>query len=122
MSLAEKFQITVPAKEEDGEPWVGFDAVRVSDGVTRPETGEKFNEMPKSQISQLHPFVHGFGGNTDVTGDVEPSSLVKGYKRRELKSTDDQYSGEHCDLFYGEAVDEKGQHGFVERNNYLDRM
>jgi hypothetical protein len=30
--------------------------------------------------------------------------------------TDDLYTGEHCDHFYGDAD------GFVERNNYLDRL
>jgi len=122
MSLAEKFQITIPAKDEDGEEWASFKSARNVDCVPDPGMGTKFNRMPVSQIACKYDFVQGFGGNTDVTGDVEPSSLIKGYKRREMKGTDDQYSGEHVDLFYGEAVDEKGNVGFAERNNYLDRI
>jgi hypothetical protein len=39
-----------------------------------------------------------------------------------MNGTDDLYTGEHVDQFYGEAVDEDGKVGFAERNNYLDRM
>jgi hypothetical protein len=51
-------------------------------------------------------------GSTDPTG---VSGLDKGYDRKDMKGTDDLYTGEHADLFYGDAG------GFVERNNYLDR-
>lgn len=126
MSLAEKFQITVPYSEgqdDDGTEWADVKSVRTNTGNYPPGEGEKFNCMP--EIDLVDPrakFVNGFGGDTDVTADVEPSSLEKGYKRRELKATDDQYGGEHIDLFYGEVVDEKGEVGFAERNNYLDRI
>ena len=130
MSLAEKFQITVPYSqsgngEKDGS-WATTDAVRVNTGNPQPHHGEKFNMMPVGYdaTSEKDAFVQGFGGDTDVTGqttDLRGETLVKGYKRRDMKATDDQYSGEHCDHFYGEAVDEKGQVGFAERNNYLDR-
>ena len=127
MSLAEKFQITVPysetAGETDGEEWASAESARTNEGNRPPGEGEKFNCLPETDIDDRRSeFAHGFGGDTDVTADVEPASLEKGYRRRQLNATDDQYGGEHIDLFYGEAVDEKGEAGFVERNNYLDRI
>ena len=126
MSLAEKFQITVPYKDntyENGEEWATEKSVRINTGNYPPGEGEKFNCMPEIDLNDgRSKFVKGFGGDTDITADIEPKSLEQGYRRRELKATDDQYGGEHIDLFYGEAVDEKGQVGFAERNNYLDRI
>lgn len=127
MSLAEKFQITVPFSEkadDDGTEWASAESARINTGNTPSSTGEKFNRMPVGYDATCarDSFVKGFGGDTDVTADVEPKSLEQGYKRRELKATDDQYGGEHIDLFYGEAVDENGNVGFAERNNYLDRI
>jgi hypothetical protein len=54
-------------------------------------------------------------GSTDVSNMSKIEALRKGFTKAEMKGTDDQYTGEHCDLFYGDAG------GFVERNNYLDR-
>lgn len=128
MSLAEKFQITVPYTDntfDNGEEWADVKTVRINTGNPTPDEGSKFNVMPEIDIMECEgrsKFVKGFGGDTDVTADVEPASLEKGYRRRQLNATDDQYNGEHIDLFYGEAVDEKGDVGFAERNNYLDRI
>jgi hypothetical protein len=124
VSLAEKFQITVPFKQDESEGWATVESVRINEGVTTPEHGAKFNRMPVVQAPTARDhFVHGFGGDTDVSGsNINPESLEVGYQRKELKATDDQYSGEHVDLFYGEVKDENGKASFVERNNYLDRM
>ena len=121
MSLAEKFQITLPPQKED-EKWVTFASARHTEHCQEPCDGEAFNKMPKTQLHGQNEFTHGFGGDTDVSGGVTPKSLGQGFQRREMKATDDQYHGEHCDLFYGEAKDELGNVGFVERNNYLDRV
>jgi hypothetical protein len=45
----------------------------------------------------------------------------KGYKRKKMLTTDDEYTGAHTDIFYGE-ITEDGETGFVERGNLLDRM
>jgi hypothetical protein len=49
-----------------------------------------------------------------------------GFTRKEMRGADDVYTGEHIDHFYGEAVGkddtEQTYEGFVERNNYLDRI
>ena len=129
-NVAEYFQITVPFKEGQDEQdggWASDKSAHTHEGNTQPDEDNKFNKMPQTylQDGRSH-FAKGFGGDTDVSGVStfeNPEKLFEdGYKRREMKATDDQYSGEHIDLFYGEAVDEKGQTGFAERNNYLDRL
>jgi hypothetical protein len=93
---------------------------------------DKFNLLPpgmdiQNTLRGPDPhFVYGFGGDTDVsnsadTNTTSPESLRAGFARRTMSSTDDQYTGEHTDLFYGEAVGDDGHVGFIERNNYLDR-
>ena len=129
MSLAEKFQITVPFKQrpEKLEEWTSFESQRCTHDAQTPEDGAKFNRMPPGMDignqTCVEEFEHGFGGDKDVGGRmVNKKALTEtGFTRLEMKSTDDQYGGEHVDLFYGEAIDEAGNHGFLERNNYLDR-
>ena len=108
--LQEKFQITVPAKDEDGEPWV------MPTYKVRGMVDGKFNVMPSlnSQGTDGMPMV--LSGSSDVSGaQVRPENLLRGFEKVEMKGCDDQYTGEHVDHFYGDAG------GFVERNNYLDR-
>jgi len=146
-SLQEKFQITSPPKktsEDTGANWVwpfnGNSEVRsVGDAgflhrnndKSADVIGVKFNHMPpgmdignqRRALIPHSPFV--MAGETDVSGDTNPGAMEYGFTRREMKSTDDQYTGEHMDHFYGIAhgTDDTGQptEGFVERNNYLDR-
>jgi len=124
MSLSEKFQMTVPFKETESEPWVSGQSARINTGNTPPGEGSQFNVMPVGYDATCSRdnFQEGFGGDTDASEDVEPSSMLKGYQRRPMGPTDDLYTGEHIDLFYGEVKDEKGNVGFAERNNYLDRL
>ena len=117
--LQEKFQITVPAKEEGPEPWVSANATWNSrDGVP---PGNRFNQMPPgmaidNQYSTHQPNIPlVMSGATDVSKDTNPMAYAEGYTKREMKAIDDQYTGEHIEHFYGDAG------GFVERNNYLDR-
>jgi len=123
--LQEKFQITVPNRVDEGEPWASFESARKSPGIENfvPKNsidpdGRKFNLMPGNmdvcdQATTNMPF--SMAGESDVSADTNPTSFAEGFKKREMKGTDDQYTGEHCDQFYGDAG------GFVERNNYLDR-
>jgi hypothetical protein len=123
MSLAEKFQITIPPKKDDSDStWASFGQNRDVSCCPLPDDCTKFNNMPSLHIEGKYMFARGFGGDSDVSGGVNPESLKVGFHRREMKATDDQYGGEHVDLFYGEAVDEDRNRGFAERNNYLDRI
>ena len=120
-NLQEKLQITVPAKDEAGEGWVSADSARDSQSDV-PSFLARFNKMPpgmeidnqcSAEINNM-PLV--MSGQNDVSKDVNDTAFKEGFKVREMNGTDDQYTGEHVDLFYGDAG------GFVERNNYLDRM
>jgi len=123
MSLAEKFQITIPPKKDESDQgWIPVSQARVLEGVQNPDPTSRFNITPQLWINAKYPSAFGFGGDTDVSGGVNPETLKVGFHRREMKATDDQYGGEHVDLFYGEATNEDGETGFVERNNYLDRL
>ena len=115
--LQEKFQILAPGKDEAGESWVSAANARHTTEMT-----DKFNyPLPGMDISNQHfteqhqmPLVA--SGENDVSKDVNPSAFRDGFTKREMKGCDDQYTGEHLDLFYGDSG------GFVERNNYLDRL
>lgn len=65
---------------------------------------------------------HPMGKNAgDVTHDLNAKSARYGFDRKACCATDDMYTREHNDAFYDDPeVD--GLHGFVERNNYLDRL
>ena len=125
--LQEKFQITVPAKTEAGEGWASFESQRDVNGTEEfcAKTAEdmdcrQFNVMPPGMDpcqpnSEQSYMPLSMAGESDVSADTNPQSFAQGFKKREMKGTDDQYTGEHVDLFYGDSG------GFVERNNYLDR-
>jgi len=66
-------------------------------------------------------------GETDVTSSVVSKKALKdGWVMHDMDSVDDEYTGANQDHFYGEAIgpDDGGNKvvGFVERNNYLDRL
>jgi len=61
------------------------------------------------------------GTGSQATSDVNPTSIRQGFDRKALKPTDDMYTREHNDAFY-DTVEVDGVEGFVERNNYLDRL
>lgn len=62
---------------------------------------------------------------SDVHFCDTPKDLTRGFGAYEMSGTDDMYTNEHVDLFYGEVVgqDDVGDKvvGFAERNNYMDR-
>ena len=129
MSLQEKLQVTVPAPEEAGESWVPFERAR---DINRQEWRNhvnaesyarlKLNHMPAgmemsnqcSTEQSVMPMV--MSGEGDVTPCTTPESFAHGFVKLPMSGCDDQYTGEHVDHFYGDAG------GFVERNNYLDRI
>ena len=127
-SLQEKFQITVPDRSENGEAWTTFESARQSQecvGDYAPKhsgdvDGRKFNEMPPGMdidqlTSEINNMPLSMAGESDVSRVGSAANFEQGFSKRAMKGTDDQYTGEHVDHFYGDAG------GFVERNNYLDR-
>ena len=142
-SLTEKFQISIPDYvPEDGEQWASFDSARktrVTTNGTIAATGRfggvervnNMNEMPTGMDLDKGPAGNQMplrvAGSTDVTDDVNPWDLKRGWSRKSMGMTDDEYTGQHTDYFY-DAVkgnDDGGgpqYEGFVERANYLDRL
>lgn len=127
--LQEKFQVIVPTKEEDGEQWASFESSRdigretdwcstCADDVD----DRKFNIMPPGMdisnqtLTQQRSQELSMAGATDVSKDTNPNAFAQGFTKRKMRGTDDAYTGEHVDHFYGDAG------GFAERNNYLDRI
>jgi hypothetical protein len=126
--LQEKFQVTLPGKVEGDAPWADFKSTRDLRGLQPWVSGSaddvdqrKFNHMPPGMelgnqfYSEQNQQRLSVAGESDVSKDTNPESFREGFTKRKMKGTDDQYTGEHVDHFYGDAG------GFVERNNYLDR-
>lgn len=120
--LQEKFQTVAPEPPASSRQWT-------SDKNARRTTNAPgmLNALPpgtniddQALIDSPRP-VRTMGGETDVTRDFTREGLTNGYTRRNVKPTDDAYTSEHADTFYGDAkVD--GETGFVERGNVLDRI
>lgn len=87
--------------------------------------GSDIEDQETSDIRRMGINTSGQSGNPeapgDVTQDINERSLVRGYDRKKLLSTDDEYTRQHNDAFYWDAVVD-GDEGFVERNNMLDRL
>lgn len=128
--LQEKMQVTVPVKDEDGESWATAESARDSQACvpsfkghkSADMDGSKFNMMPpgmeicNQDSAEINDMLLVLAGESDASQDTNSASLDKGFKKRDMKGADDQYTGEHVDHFYGDSG------GFVERSNYLDRM
>ena len=120
--LQEKFQVTAERPKKSSADWVTPASARRS-----KSSPEDLNCLPPGDnIGAQHlidnpalPRV--MSGETDVTQDWNPSAVKNGFKRFDVKPTDDAYTAEHVDTFYGEAVAD-GETGFVERGNLLDRI
>lgn len=108
--LQEKFQILAPGKVESGEGWTSFESAR----RPRPQNGLV---LPSTEIEEptLTSMRLDLAGATDVTDCVNVPDINRGFVKGKMSPTDEEYTGEHVDLFYGDSG------GFVERNNYLDR-
>ena len=114
--LQEKNQISAPLKQEAGESWASVESAH--DATPR----QPFDFMPpgmdiaNQNYSEQNSIPLELSGSSDVSGSViQAKAMKEGYQRLDMKGTDDLYTGEHTDLFYGDAG------GFCERNNYLDR-
>lgn len=113
--VQEKYQKTFTQPAEQHE-WVSSASARRTQGV-----GRKLNRLPpgtnieNQADSQQNDFPMSLAGDSDISADAS-SGLEKGFTKRAMKATDDEYTNQHNDAFY----DDLG--GFVERNNMLDRI
>lgn len=79
--------------------------------------GSDIEDQEMTDIRKMRQVV---GGTDDVTDNPSGNDFVKGYVDVSMKPTDDMYTNEHVDAFYGEGKSD-GKVGFLERNNVLDR-
>lgn len=120
--LQEKFQTTAERPKKANSDWVDPSTARRAKSAP-----EYFNCLPpgqdigEQQLIDNPPIPRVMSGQTDVTKDWNESAVSKGYKRFDVKPTDDAYTAEHVDTFYGEAKSD-GDTGFAERGNLLDRI
>lgn len=121
-SLQEKFQASFPYKGEDGEKWAMVPrktyTIDHQEAAGLPPLGIKAKRLAQMPLTTA-------GQSDESKRLVNNNSLRDGFTYIGMSGTDDQYTGENMDHFYGEAVgnDDAGNRvtGFVERNNYLDR-
>lgn len=150
--VQEKFEVRSPREPNDdakemGEHWVTDVEARAKKGTpgreglpggdynSRYMNGSvHFNGLPPGmdiedqELSDIRkmgintaggfPVEHAAG---DRTRDLSEKSLRVGFDRKDMSPTDDMYTREHNDAFY-DTVEVDGVVGFVERNNYLDRL
>jgi hypothetical protein len=137
--VQEKFEVRPAQKPEgsEGGGWASDGSARTKKRIhTKNATGrfesvkgDLYNSLPPGmdisdqEVADLRtPVTAGdLGTGSQATTDVTAASLRSGFDRKELRPTDDMYTREHNDAFY-DTVKVDGVEGFVERNNYLDRL
>ena len=77
---------------------------------------QEYNDIRKMGISIAGNMPTEYATGDLTNHEVNAMSLRVGFDKKKLLQTDDEYTREHNDAFY----DDVG--GFVERNNYCDRM
>ena len=109
----ERFQITMPTKDEAGEEWswpvphVHYPNLPVE---ALPTTGIYAPVHERNQMALVT------AAETDVSKVQSPMAFKEGFTKHPMKGTDDLYTGEHADGFYSDSG------GFCERMNLLDRL
>lgn len=132
--VQEKFQEEFPQKPEGIETgrWQDDKTARVRKG-NPAGNGVMFNSLPPGmdiedqENADIRQQAFSMGGHTDVShDDPGPGTTTRGFHRKKMRPTDDLYTNEHIDMFYGEirveVEDGEFETGFLERGNMLDRM
>lgn len=139
--VQEKFEVRPEQKPEgtEGGAWlIGNNSARdrhrlqtrsMATGKYESQAGDLYNSLPPGmdiddqEVAEMRglPLAGCMGSGTQATEDVTRESLRQGFDRKAMRPTDDMYTREHNDAFY-DSVEVDGIEGFVERNNYLDRM
>ncbi len=122
----EKFEYRAPLEKPEDRGWVSDKSSRTQKGLRGGEH-ENYNCLPPGSngedqyATDQRAMSLSMGGETDVSKDWNPDAVRHGYSAYRMRPTDDLYTNEHCDAFYGEMVVD-GVTGFLERNNMLDRQ
>jgi hypothetical protein len=140
--LQEKFQVDNPQQRNDDAQsgWVTDRSARVKKGTPGREgrsggdpESQKMNnavnyaslppgaDIEVQEMTDQRQFATTMGGESDVSKDWNAEALRRGFQRKQMRATDDEYSKAHVDAFYDE-VSVDGDIGFAERNNMLDRL
>lgn len=141
--LQEKFQVDNAQQANDdaeGRGWTNDKSARAKkntpgreglpggDPSSRPmNNAVLFNSLPPGmdiedqEMTDQRRFGTVMSGASDVSLDFNAEAVEKGYTRRSMRATDDEYSNAHVDAFYDE-IKVEGDVGFTERNNVLDRL
>lgn len=140
--LQEKFQVDYPQEGNDNahSGWLTDKEARAKKGTPgregksggdhgsqRMDNATMYQTLPPGmdiedqEMSDQRRMPMSQGGETDVSADYNAGAVTKGYTRKPMRGTDDEYSNAHVDAFYDEMTVE-GETGFTERNNVLDRM
>lgn len=139
--MQEKFQTTEPAQQDDdGNRWRSAKSVRVKKGVPGREgraggdpSSKTLNnavfyastppgmDIEDQELTDQRKFPMRMSSEGDVTPDYSRKAMKTGFTAHKCCPTDDEYTGEHVDLFYAEITVD-GDTGFIERGNYLDRL
>lgn len=126
--LQEKFQVDFPSQGNDDSHsgWKTDNGARVKKGI--PHGGSAmFGSLPPGmdiedqENTDIRKMKKVMSGASDESHDWSPEAIRRGYTKRAMSPTEDQYTREHNDTFYDEMTVD-GSTGFVERNNVLDRM
>ena len=140
--LQEKFQHDYPQQRNDdaSSGWQTDSSARVKKntpgregahggdgGIRFVNDAVMFNSLPPGmdiedqEMTDQRQFPIVMSGASDVSRDWNPEAVARGFQKKPMRATDDEYSNAHVDAFYAE-MDVDGEVGFVERNNTLDRM
>lgn len=137
--VQEKFQEEFSIPYEDGNnSWATDKSARVKKGVPGHEGGESsvgvmLQSLPPGmdiddqELADIRKQYSVTSGASDVSFDAPgPRTAKRGFHRKRMRPTDDLYTNEHVDMFYGEikveVEDGEMEVGFLERGNLLDRM
>lgn len=118
--IQEKFQVQFEPPSTDNQ-WVSDKSVRRASGTQNLNAMPPGTDIDNQHLADTRTPMRTMSGETDVTKDWSTAYVKKGYRRFDVKPTDDSYTGEHADSFYGEAKSD-GDVGFSERSNMLDRI
>ena len=140
--MQEKFQVQVPPNANDNSHsgWVSDKSARVKKNTPGregrsggdPESKKMNNalflnstppgmDLEDQELTDQRRMKLVMSGESDVSADYNSGAVREGYTKRKMLPTDDMYTNEHNDAFYGECTVD-GETGFLERNNMLDRL